>query len=226
MGYQMRAPGLMEDGFREFVEVLPLGVKVIEIGSFAGESARILLEKASEIICVDPWGIPLRSGKTFDGFDIVEAEARFDSLVRAFPGRIIKVKAESSLVAPFIANASVNVVYIDGLHDYHSVAEDIKCWGPKVKEGGCIAGHDYAYGAGVIEAVRDTLGGPDVVFVDTTWVVGVGCRLVFDESDYLVHNKDVAEAVKRGLCSSGLAHYRMHGCCERRKVRYGWEKRV
>jgi hypothetical protein len=35
-------------------------------------------------------------------------------------------------------------VYVDGLHDFASVAADIDAWWPYVAPGGTLAGHDYA----------------------------------------------------------------------------------
>lgn len=40
----------------------------------------------------------------------------------------------------------LDFVYIDAMHDYKSVKEDIAAWHPKVKKGGIISGHDYVEG--------------------------------------------------------------------------------
>lgn len=42
---------------------------------------------------------------------------------------------------------SLDFVYIDGHHGFKYVTEDIFEWSKKVKKGGMIAGHDYAYSA-------------------------------------------------------------------------------
>ncbi len=39
--------------------------------------------------------------------------------------------------------SSLDFVYIDGAHDFKSVAEDICEWSPKVRVGGIVFGHDY-----------------------------------------------------------------------------------
>jgi hypothetical protein len=53
-------------------------------------------------------------------------------------------------------------VYVDGLHTQEAVAEDLRCYAPKVKHDGFICGHDYTNHAaaqhmrfGVIEAVNE-----------------------------------------------------------------------
>ncbi len=40
----------------------------------------------------------------------------------------------------------LDFVYIDAMHDYKSVKEDIAAWHPKVKKGGIVSGHDYVDG--------------------------------------------------------------------------------
>ena len=51
---------------------------------------------------------------------------------------------------------SIDVVYIDGNHEYDYVKEDIDIWYPKVKKGGVIGGHDFrGHALGVILAVTD-----------------------------------------------------------------------
>ena len=41
------------------------------------------------------------------------------------------------------AATKLDVVFIDGAHDYASVDQDLKLWGPRVRPGGIVAGHDY-----------------------------------------------------------------------------------
>jgi predicted O-methyltransferase YrrM len=66
-------------------------------------------------------------------------------------------------------------VYIDEVHEYANVLRDIRAWQPKIMLGGIICGHDYierpAYNFGVIRAVKEAFGEPDIVYKDTSWVV-------------------------------------------------------
>jgi len=66
-----------------------------------------------------------------------------------------------------------DLVFIDALHDYESVMQDISLWWPKVRQGGILAGHDYNHKwPGVERAVADhfNLMGVGVGF-DSVWFV-------------------------------------------------------
>eukprot|EP00928_Gymnodinium_smaydae_P058060 TRINITY_DN41271_c0_g1_i1.p1 TRINITY_DN41271_c0_g1~~TRINITY_DN41271_c0_g1_i1.p1 ORF type:complete len:424 (+),score=52.19 TRINITY_DN41271_c0_g1_i1:193-1464(+) len=52
------------------------------------------------------------------------------------------------------ALGAVDVIFIDGAHDYWSVKKDLELWWPRVRRGGFMAGHDFTMGdAGVMQAV-------------------------------------------------------------------------
>ena len=67
------------------------------------------------------------------------------------------MQASSIEYADLIENDSVDFVYIDAEHDYHSVKQDLSVWFPKVKIGGFLAGHDYnkQQFPGLVKAVWD-----------------------------------------------------------------------
>jgi len=48
----------------------------------------------------------------------------------------------------------LDFVYLDAAHDYDNVKLDIKCWYPKVREGGILGGHDII-DEGVKKAVNE-----------------------------------------------------------------------
>jgi hypothetical protein len=48
--------------------------------------------------------------------------------------------------AAMFTDNSIDFVYIDGSHEYDDLKADILAWGPKVKNGGIIAGDDYGIG--------------------------------------------------------------------------------
>ena len=62
-------------------------------------------------------------------------------------------------------------IYIDGIHQYENVKQDIINYLPMVKKGGVIGGHDYGPSwPGVRQAVDKMFGQPDKVFKDTSWI--------------------------------------------------------
>ena len=69
---------------------------------------------------------------------------------------------------------SVDVVFIDGSHDYDSVKEDLINWIPKVKHGGTISGHDYNAWEGVTKAVNEVIGQPKIWNNSSCWFTLVG----------------------------------------------------
>lgn len=84
---------------------------------------------------------------------------------------IIKLSSEEA--SKNYKDESVDLVFIDGAHEYESVKKDIDTWLPKVKKGGIICGDDYCNDwKSVISAVDDYFG-DKVEFIPNKhwWVV-------------------------------------------------------
>ena len=66
-----------------------------------------------------------------------------------------------------------DIVFIDALHDYDSVYEDIRLWWPRVRVGGMLCGHDFNHQwPGVERAVADSFNLMQVgVTSDSVWFV-------------------------------------------------------
>ena len=63
---------------------------------------------------------------------------------------------DSLTACDLFEDASLDFIYIDAMHGYEHVKQDILAWLPKVKKGGIISGHDYfEYHAGVVQAVDE-----------------------------------------------------------------------
>lgn len=56
---------------------------------------------------------------------------------------LILMRMDTVGAAFFIANNSIDLVFIDASHGYKYVVADILAWIPKVSPGGIICGHDY-----------------------------------------------------------------------------------
>jgi len=123
---------------------------VLEIGSWQGRSTIALLRGCKGIVfAVDPWYGNSRSYKEF-----VYNTKEFIHLV------IIKMP---SLRAVEIFTAPVDMVFIDGNHEYKSVKSDIEAWLPLTKK--VICGHDY--GDLLVPGVKQAV---DEKFDDVRWV--------------------------------------------------------
>lgn len=67
----------------------------------------------------------------------------------------------------------IDIGFIDALHDYESVLEDIRLWWPKVRIGGMLCGHDFNHKwPGVERAVADNFNLLDIgVASDSVWFI-------------------------------------------------------
>jgi len=167
-------------GLKELVSTLPDGLKIAEIGCYAGESTELFATKAIELVCVDPWkdeffpACPpdFKMQDVEDAFDI--RMAPWKKLFEIIPnGYFEKRKMKSEEAAIFYPNGYFDLVYIDADHFYASVIKDINTWLPKVKTGGLIGGHDYnddRWRPEVNRAVDELLVAPDRVFPDCSWL--------------------------------------------------------
>ena len=173
----MRPPGSrLVTGLQTFVDTLPEGLLMAEIGSYTGESLMFWLQKASQVICIDRWTdysefVGGTTGRmVIDCMDWVEHE--FDRIASQYGDRVVKVLGDSVEVAARCPAASFDLVYLDAGHTYEQVVADILAWAPAVKPDGLLAGHDYdTLRAGVHQAVDDLLGEPEQLYPDSTWVV-------------------------------------------------------
>jgi hypothetical protein len=160
------APGIHIWGWQSDAELWWLHDRAAEMGSVAeigclrGRSSFALLTGCpGPVYCIEPWHDP--GEHALRGF--VEACGHFPNLNM--------VRGWSPAAAAEVPD--VDMAFIDGQHDYDSVAADIKAWLPKARR--LIAGHDYSDAdgyPGVKQAVDEVFGGR-VVFPERTsiWAV-------------------------------------------------------
>ena len=147
--------------------------KILEVGSFCGESARIFCQEfpSAIISCMDPWLPNYDDNDPASHVDMSIVESRFD---RFMSGRrnVLKHKGTSEDFKNLEYFSSFCFCYIDGCHTYDAVKKDINTWMPRCKV--AICGHDYGiknhWLSCVTDAVQDTVGKPDAVFSDTSWL--------------------------------------------------------
>jgi predicted O-methyltransferase YrrM len=132
--------------------------QIVEIGSFQGKSTVCLAYGA-----IDSgkngyvWAIDPHEGV------ISKAEPKVSASFAAFEKNIKQAKLTNTVRSLRLTSAQavkrwkgyIRLLFIDGLHDYQSVAEDIAYWSPFVVRDGIIAFHDGFCGqTGVEQAIK------------------------------------------------------------------------
>lgn len=134
---------------------------VVEVGSLRGRSAFALLTACDgPVYCIDPWPEHYRS---------------FMAQCGHFPN-LVAIRGSSPEAAAQVPD--VDMVFLDGDHEYEGVVADIEAWLPKTRT--LLCGHDYGHPEypGVAEAVDEILGdrmelaGPGSL--QSIWTVRIG----------------------------------------------------
>ena len=171
--YIMRAPfyaeGLIDminwiDSIRPTKEM-----RIIEIGSYVGESTLMFSKHFKEVISVDPYV------NDYDLNDAACHHAPFDKVYEQFIRNTLSIpniksiKETSENAFSILKDQQCDMVYIDGLHTFEGVSYDIEHYKSIIKPGGFVCGHDYGWGN-----VRHAIGlllddKVDATFKDASW---------------------------------------------------------
>ena len=148
--------------------------RMIEIGSFVGESTVLFAQSFGSVTAIDPFM------EGYDDKDPTSYLFEFNNVYETYLDRtkdytnIKTLKMTSDEGYDALKFNEWDFIYIDGLHTYEGVKNDIKNFLPLVKKGGVIGGHDYTnqipHLVGVYEAVNEMFGQPDKVFGDNSWI--------------------------------------------------------
>ena len=123
---------------------------VVEVGVLFGAHAEVMLSAFdfASYTGVDPYAEP--------GGD--EAYGRARAVFDRWSGSARLLRTPSAAAAAGFAEGSLDLVFLDGDHSYAAVREDIAAWTPKLRAGGRLLGHDYAFHfPGLVRAVRESL---------------------------------------------------------------------
>lgn len=112
---------------------------VVEIGCWKGRSTKELLESSKGIVyAVDHWkGSP--HDLTSAAVELYDVYEEFIKNVGHYPNLKVLKGYSTDIARQF--DGSVDMVFIDGGHNYSEVKSDIEVWLPKTKK--IICGHDY-----------------------------------------------------------------------------------
>lgn len=179
-----------ENFYRVILDNMPTDAKIIEVGSWMGQSTvgmTLLAKKKNKnvkIWAVDTWEGSLENinpGETSCHVAIIdELDKKRTTLYETFllnlkifqvEDDIIPIRKTSEEASKDFEDGFAELVIIDAAHDYDNVSNDIKHWLPKVKKGGILAGDDYNPQSfpGVVAAVKDYFGEGNYQVYDTTW---------------------------------------------------------
>lgn len=132
--------------------------KCVEIGSYSGEGTVVLADHFKEVLAVDPW----ENG--YDPNDVASHQCPMEDVFNAFTertkikGNINFSRGKSLDALEFVADGSLDLVYVDGDHRYEGALADIKGWLPKLRKSGCMTGHDFSFPT-VRQALSETFKG-------------------------------------------------------------------
>jgi len=164
--------GLM-DMIKWINEIHPTSeMRMIEIGSYIGESTTIFADNFKEVISVDPY---------VDGYDksdisTADVYAPFNEVYTEFLRNTIhypnikSIRETSENALKVLREEKWDLVYIDGAHTLEGVHFDILHYKDVIKEGGFLCGHDYGWGN-----IRHNIGlllddKVDATFIDGSWI--------------------------------------------------------
>lgn len=141
-----------------------------ELGVKRGTNIDFLLKNNPELhmVGVDIWR---NNDNEYDHWNFDEIYDNFRDRMQPHGGRLTVHRMLTRDAAELYADGAFDFIFIDAAHDYNSVAEDIRIWEPKVREGGFVAGHDYDL-PDVRRAVDEYFTQPHIVLgTDQCWGV-------------------------------------------------------
>ena len=122
--------------------------KGVEVGVDRGLFSEILCQDNPNLhlSCVDTWVSSAYEPDTY----IKEKQPYFDecyeeTVKRLAPYNCMIIRKTSMDALADFEDNSLDFVYIDANHDFLNFTQDLHYWIKKVRPGGIISGHDYAY---------------------------------------------------------------------------------
>jgi predicted O-methyltransferase YrrM len=144
---------------------------MVEIGSYAGESTQLFAKHFKHVISIDPYI------NDYDPNDVTCSYMELEKVYEIFKTILVEysniehIRLTSDEAINKINNLKIDFIYIDGLHTYQQIKNDINNYKPLLKPNCFISGHDYHHShQPVKDAVIELLGEPDITFSDTSWI--------------------------------------------------------
>lgn len=153
-------------------------VTIVEVGVAQGESAVkfLELENVKKYIGIDPWQWYEEppSGEFKEGYldrkmGLWKTQKEWDEVYNRVMKRVEPFKEQAEIIRKFSHEAiehvedELDVVYLDGNHQYEYVLNELNAWYPKLKEGGLLIGDDFSFSGGSV--------------IDEKWVGKQSCQV-------------------------------------------------
>jgi len=121
----------------------------VEVGTDQGLYAEVLCQDNPNLhlSCVDPWS----AGEYKPGMSGVNEQQKYfneryqETVAKLAPYNCTIIRKTSMNALADFEDNSLDFVYIDANHDFLNFTMDLEGWMRKVRPGGIISGHDYAY---------------------------------------------------------------------------------
>ena len=129
---------------------------MVEIGSYLGASTCFLSQAArrhcrgSTVVAVDTWcndTMPEGFRDTYDEF--LRNTSRYSS--------VLSPRRSTSIDASVAFDQAIDLLFIDGDHDFNGVLSDWKCWSPYLSPGAIVVMHDSGWAEGVQQVIEENI---------------------------------------------------------------------
>jgi predicted O-methyltransferase YrrM len=111
---------------------------IVEVGTYLGRSAKVMLDAnpAAHLWYIDPGLVDF----------VFETSQYFlrDEIAQGRCEGIKKFTPEAAVMLEHM-RGKIDMVWIDGGHAFNDVYTDIKFWGPLLRMGGLMCGHDFEF---------------------------------------------------------------------------------
>lgn len=146
--YVVEIPNMGRNDFADLLAELNFDLGA-EIGVERGLYSEVLCKANPNLhlYSIDPW---LASAYEPGIHGIETEQKKFEvyyeeTVKRLAPYKSDIIRKDSLSGSKYFPDESLDFVYIDGNHDFANVTNDIHTWTKKVRSGGIVAGHDYAF---------------------------------------------------------------------------------
>lgn len=134
--------------------------EICEIGSALGRSTRALADNMKDgghLFAIDIWRTPsaYHGGLRYGTGD--ERYQQFLENTLDIRDRVTAIRVNSAEGPGIVNNRMFDLVFVDGDHSEKCCTSDILQFGPLVRVGGILAGHDF-YQPGVFQSVKNLIG--------------------------------------------------------------------